>query len=263
VDQKKFMALKTGLQAGFGAPVDILTGGEKLLDPGGSVAPDSVNLAGAAGSTTRNPEIAPLPAVDPAAVARLVRTTQRAQVAEEVENLRKARRELERALARQGLQGGATFRFDRRGLIVTVATDRVLFASGSADLLPGGRRILDALHTTLLRLPNQLSIDGHTNRLPIRSTQFPSNWELSTDRATGVLRYLATAGGIPGWRMSATGYADTRPLLPHAAPRALVVNRRVEIVIMARVDDSTGRTVAQLGNAGTTRVQSSVGAGNG
>src|SRR5690349_23012994 len=60
VDQKKFNALKTGLAAGFGAPVAILTGGDALLTPGGSVAPDSVNLAGAAGSTTPSSGVDPV-----------------------------------------------------------------------------------------------------------------------------------------------------------------------------------------------------------
>jgi chemotaxis protein MotB len=253
VDSRKFAALKTGLQAGFGAPVAILDGGDKLLTPGGAVAPDSVNVSGSSGGVVRNAEIEPLPGIDPGAVGRLVRTTERAQVAEEVENLERARRELQRALHRRGLDGGATFRFDRRGLVVSVATDRVLFASGSAQLLPGGRRILDALHGTLRRLPNQLSVDGHTNRLPIRTREFPSNWELSTDRAAGVLRYLADTGDIPVSRMSAAGFADTQPLLPPTDRRALVANRRVEIVVLARVDDSAGRAVAELGAEGMQR----------
>jgi chemotaxis protein MotB len=145
---------------------------------------------------------------------------------------------------------GATFRFDERGLVVTIATDKVLFQSGSAELRPQGRHILDALEPTLATLPNQLSVDGHTNWLPISSAPFPSNWELSTDRATGVLRYLA-GRGIPATRMSATGYADTRPLLPRTNPRAVVVNRRVEIVVLAAVDDAQGRAVQQLGNDDT------------
>ncbi len=242
VDRAKFMALKTGLQAGFGAPVVMLSGSDALLDPGGSVAPDSVNLPGSNGRTKDFD-----PDVDPEAVAQLAKATERSQVAAEVRNLQRAKRELERALERAGLRRGATFRFDERGLVVSVATDDVLFDSGSATLRPQGRRILDALDATLLRLPNNLSVDGHTNWLPISSPVFPSNWELSTDRATGVLRYLASAGRIPVARMSATGFADTHPLLPRTDPRALVANRRVEIVVLARVDDSAGRAVAELG----------------
>jgi chemotaxis protein MotB len=124
----------------------------------------------------------------------------------------------------------------------------VLFDSGGATLLPGGRRILDTVSPTLIKLPNRLSIDGHTNSIPIATAQFPSNWELSTARATGVLRYLHSSHGIPYSRMSATGFADTRPLFPASNPKALALNRRVEIVVLARLDGSAGRAVAALGN---------------
>jgi chemotaxis protein MotB len=191
-------------------------------------------------------------ASSPEQVAKLVNATQQAQVRQEVDNLKKAEAALKAALARAGVPRGATFRFDERGLVVTVATDKVLFDSASADLRPQGRVILDALAPTLAGLPNRISVDGHTNSLPISSPRFPSNWELSTDRATGVLRYLTGAGHIPPARLSAAGYADTRPLLPPADPRALVVNRRVEVVVLAAVDDSAGRAVEQLGNAPAT-----------
>jgi chemotaxis protein MotB len=190
--------------------------------------------------------------VAPEQVAGLVKATEQAQVRQEVENLKKAEAALKAALKKAGIPNGAAFRFDERGLVVTIATDKVLFESGSATLRRQGRLILDTIEPTLAKLPNRLSIDGHTNSLPIATDRFPSNWELSTDRATGVLRYLARPGGVPVNRMSAAGYADTRPLLPASDPHALVVNRRVEIVVLAGVDDSLGRAVAQLGQDGTT-----------
>jgi chemotaxis protein MotB len=180
-------------------------------------------------------------------MAGLVKATQQAQVREEVENLKKAEEALKAALAKAGIPRGATFRFDERGLVVTIATDKVLFDSGGATLRRQGRLILDTIEPTLAELPNRISVDGHTNSLPIATDRFPSNWELSTDRATGVLRYLARPGGIPVDRMSAAGYADTRPLRPASDPRAVVVNRRVEIVVLAAVDNSLGQAVAQLG----------------
>jgi chemotaxis protein MotB len=251
VDQRKFAALKTGLSAGFGAPVAILTGGDQLLDPGGSVAPDSVNLAGAAGSQTPKTAVDPAAAVQPERVAELARAQEQAKVAQEVENLQQAQKDLEKALKDKGIDKGATFRFDERGLIVTIATDEVLFDSGGAGLKPGGRRILDTLAPTLRKLPNRLSIDGHTNNIPIRTAEFPSNWELSADRATGVLRYLRNAHALPYGRMSATGFADTQPLLPASDPKSLSANRRVEIVVIARIDDAAGRAVEELGNEAT------------
>ena len=252
VDTRKFMELKTGLESGFGAPVTFAAGSDHLLDPGGSVAPDTVNLAAAAGSsktvsaakdaTAANP-------VNPASVAQLVNATSKAQVAREVENLQRAKQKIQAALTHAGLQHSATFRFDERGLVVSIATDKVLFASGSATLEPEGQRILDAIAPTLDGLPNRISVDGHTNSIPINTPEFPSNWELSVARATGVLRYLIRVHHLPPDRLSATGFADTQPLIPLSDPRSTVANRRVEVVVIARVDDSAGREVAQLGNA--------------
>jgi chemotaxis protein MotB len=250
VDQKKFAALKTGLSAGFGAPVEIMPGANALLDPGGAVAPDSVNISGSTGGAKANANINPQIAVDPQKVAEIAASTSRAQVKKEVENLEKAQKELKKALSKAGVAKGATFRFDERGLVITIVTDNVLFLNGSAVLEPQGRRILNAVGPTLRTLPNRLSIDGHTNSIPINTSQFFSNWELSSGRATGVLRYLHDAERIPNSRMSATGFADTRPRLPKSNPRSLSVNRRVEIVVLARVDNSAGRAIAELGNAG-------------
>jgi chemotaxis protein MotB len=248
VDSKKFMALKTGLSAGFGAPVAFVDGADQMLDPGGAVAPDNPNLAGAAGGKTRSAAQDTTVGVQPEKVVKLVEAMNKAQVAKEVESLKNAKEQIAAALQQAGLAKNAAFRFDERGLVITIATDRVLFTSGSADLQPQGRKLLDAIAPALLRLPNRISVDGHTNSIPISTQRFPSNWELSGDRATGVLRYLIRTYRIPPDRMSATGFADTHPLLPKDNPRALDVNRRVEIVVVARVDDSAGRAVAALGN---------------
>jgi chemotaxis protein MotB len=249
VNQKKFDVFKAGLHAGFGSPQTMLAGGHDVLDAGGAVAPDSPQTPGMTDGGTGGTNANSWKDVSQGRVGQLVTATQEAQLRQEVDNLRAAKKALQAALVRAGLPHGATFRFDERGLVVTIATDKVLFDSGSAVLRPQGRRILDALTPTLAALPNRISVDGHTNRLPIATPQFPSNWELSTDRATGVLRYLAGPGRVPVARMSATGYADTMPLLPRSDPRALVANRRVEIVVLAAVDDAQGRAIAALGNA--------------
>ncbi len=247
VDQKKFAALKVGLAAGFGAPVAILHGGDAMLDPGGAIAPDSVNLAGSAEGETltanENPQ------VSPEKVAEIVRSTSKAAAAQEAANLKQAQEDLKKALEAAGLPKSATFRIDERGLVVTIATDQVLFDSGSASLRWKGKQILDALTPTLVKLPNKISVDGHTNSIPINTDRYPTNWELSTDRATGVLRYLAAK--LPVARMSATGFADTRPLKPGTSNAALTANRRVEIVVLASVDNTAGRAVAEVANEST------------
>ncbi len=245
VDANKFAAIKSGLAAGFGAPVTILQGGDALLDPGGAVAPDAVNLAGEARGETPSPKTDPMPSAEQ--VAAVVQATTRAAVSKEVDRLTEAQEQLQQALIEAGLKNGATFRIDERGLVVTIATDDVLFASGSAVLEPRGRKILDAIVPTMAGMPNRVSVDGHTDSVPIRTQRYPSNWELSTDRATGVLRYLAPK--VPTARMSATGFADTRPLRTGRAATALTANRRVEIVLLATLDNAAGRALAQQANA--------------
>jgi chemotaxis protein MotB len=262
VDAKKFAALKTGLTAGFGAPIEMLAGGDSMLEPGGAVAPDSVNLHGAAQGKTNQTPIDPAQVVDPETVAQLAKSQARANAAEEAKHLKKVRKQLEQALAKAGLRNGATFRFDERGLIVTIATDDVLFGSGSAVLRDQGRRILAALAPTLRRVPNRITVDGHTNWLPISTAQYPSNWELSADRASHVLRYLVESKRLDPKRISATAYADTQPLLPRSDPDAVRKNRRVEIVIVAQLDDDARRALAELANDAPLRPPSDTRSGS-
>jgi chemotaxis protein MotB len=106
----------------------------------------------------------------------------------------------------------------------------ILFGSGEAQLSLGGLEVLQRLAHTLKDSPHTVTIEGHTDSIPIRSARFPSNWELSSARAGSVVRYLE-ANGIASQRLRAIGYADTRPLANNntAANRAL--NRRVELML--------------------------------
>lgn len=144
--------------------------------------------------------------------------------------------EVERAVRESaegtGLIDEVGFRRDLRGLIVTIVTDRVLFEPGGADIQGRGLPILGVIADALEDLPNDVMVEGHTDRRPISTTRFPSNWELSTTRATSVLRYLVDQESFPVRRISAAGYADTRPVDTGDTPEALAKNRRVEIVVL-------------------------------
>lgn len=127
---------------------------------------------------------------------------------------------------------GITLRRDPRGLVVSVG-DALLFGSGSADLKPGARPALDAIAGVLQAHSHQISIEGHTDDVPISSERFGSNWELSTQRATNVLRYMTETFGLPPARFSASGYAEQRPIAPNITLEGRTQNRRVDIVIHA------------------------------
>ncbi len=130
------------------------------------------------------------------------------------------------------LDGKVSVRSDQRGVIITLLSDKMLFRRGSAVLSSNSGAVLDKVGKILKAAPNDIQIEGHTCNLPISSAQFPSNWELSTARAGVVLRYFTEHYGLPDKRFNASGYADTRPLLPNTTEARREKNRRVDIVLL-------------------------------
>ena len=132
-------------------------------------------------------------------------------------------------LAIHGEQQHLELLLDRHQLRLEVGND-ILFPSGTADLAAAGRSLLadvaEALHDDQL----EISVEGHTDDVPINTVRFPSNWELSSIRATTVARELI-ALGIPQHRLRVTGYADTRPRAANDSPTHRALNRRVSLVL--------------------------------
>jgi chemotaxis protein MotB len=122
-----------------------------------------------------------------------------------------------------------------------VLPSELLFDSGSATLAGPGRAELGKLATTLRHLASRipadidwiLRIDGHTDQIPINTTQFASNWELSTARAVSVVQFLV-AEGIAPQRLSAAGFGEFHPIDPAQTPEAFRRNRRIELKLTAR-----------------------------
>ncbi|MEA1676698.1 OmpA/MotB family protein [Nitrospirillum sp. BR 11163] len=104
--------------------------------------------------------------------------------------------------------------------------DRILFASGRADLAPSGRRLLATVARGLGTLTGIITVEGHTDDVAISTARFPTNWELSSARASAVVRELI-ANGVDPARLRAVGYANTKPL----DVRDRAANRRVTIVV--------------------------------
>ncbi|HTT81504.1 MAG TPA: peptidoglycan -binding protein [Stellaceae bacterium] len=117
-----------------------------------------------------------------------------------------------------------------------VFQSEVLFQPGKADLSDAAKKQLDPVVTVLKQIAAQippdlnwvLQVNGHTDHTPIHNAQFASNWELSTERAISVVRYMISQG-IPADRLAAAGFADTEPLDPAATPAAYQRNRRIEL----------------------------------
>ena len=139
---------------------------------------------------------------------------------------------------------------ESRGVVIRFS-DRVLFDPGSATLTGQGRGVLTSLSPVLRRQRYPLVIEGHTDNQPIRTSRYPSNWELSTNRSTAVLHQLVT-DSIPGRQMSAAGYADTHPRASNATSAGRARNRRVEIVVRAPAATRTATTATTV-TTGTSR----------
>lgn len=121
----------------------------------------------------------------------------------------------------------------QEGVVSFRISSEILFASGESELTAKGKLVVNKLLPVFNKAgSHQVVVEGHTDNVPIRSAQFPSNWELSSARASSVVRHLETQGVISK-RMRAVGYAETRPMQSNLTGIGRSVNRRVEIVMEA------------------------------
>jgi chemotaxis protein MotB len=274
VDQKKFAQLAAGLSAGFGAQSVTFQGSASTLDGSGNATQfipiDPGANPGDGGSGTANMSAKQKQAVEAAVRAESrAKASQNAQAAaKEAQDLKKIEQQISDSLAKSKLLGDVKFTINQRGLVVTVLTNEVVFPGNRADLQPGGAKILDAIAPPLLKRPNNIEVDGNTNQLKATTSFYPSGWELSTARASTVVRYLI-GGGLAKDRMQAVGFSDTKPLLPAGDPRSVQLNRRVDVVVLTQLSadqaallpsaagtDSTlhaGQTTAEATAAATTK----------
>jgi chemotaxis protein MotB len=130
------------------------------------------------------------------------------------------------------LESEVSTRIDRRGLVITLIADQSLYASGSADLPPKTKRLLDEINLLFGTTRSHLRVEGNTDSVPIQTPLYPTNWELSAARATGVTRYLVEEKHVSPLRVSLAGYGEYRPRADNGSPGARRFNRRVDIVIL-------------------------------
>ncbi|HHW12402.1 MAG TPA: flagellar motor protein MotB [Firmicutes bacterium] len=142
-------------------------------------------------------------------------------------------REIEAMLAEEGVGASVEIFQEERGLIISFK-EKIFFDIGSAQLRPEARSLLSRVGRVLVADDHDIRVEGHTCDLPIRSATFPSNWELSTTRATNVTRFLIEEVGIEPSRLGATGYAEFRPIAPNDSEENRVRNRRVDLLLLSR-----------------------------
>ncbi|MEK7858564.1 MAG: OmpA family protein [Elusimicrobiota bacterium] len=125
-----------------------------------------------------------------------------------------------------------------KGKLTVNMVDRILFDSGLAEVRPEGTKVLERIGTILNGVKDKdIRIEGHTDNVPIRGdlkAKYPSNWELSTARATAVARYFQDKAKVEASKLVATGYAEFRPVSPNDTPEHRALNRRIEIVLVPK-----------------------------
>jgi chemotaxis protein MotB len=141
------------------------------------------------------------------------------------------RGELERALAAEIKRNEVALHMEPDGLVVSLR-EIGFFDSGSASIKPGAEAALSRIAAILKEHAFPVRIEGHTDNVPIHTAQFASNWELSTSRATQLVKLLVEQQGIPADRLSAAGYAEFHPAASNDTAKGRQLNRRVDVVIL-------------------------------
>jgi chemotaxis protein MotB len=141
-------------------------------------------------------------------------------------------RELERYIRQNHLENRVQVHMDHRGLVITLLSDNSYYDSGSAELRPETKKILDEVDVFLRKNDNLIRVEGNTDDVPIATSEYPSNWELSTARAVNVVRYLVEHDRLYPTRISAAGYGQYRPRTDNSTSEKRQQNRRVDVVLL-------------------------------
>ena len=223
IDKQKFIEIANSLRSAFQSN----SNGEQLNVNKGK---DLINLIernnavdDAAQSQTND---------DPAMRKDQVLESEIEKIAEAIkeQKLQDVKEKIEKAVEKLGLQEYVTIVEEKYSLILRI-NSVILFDLGSADIKPYGVDVLVKLGKFLSELDNDIMIQGHTCDLPINTKEFPSNWELSTKRATNVAKFIIEKCGLKPEKLGATGFAEFKPLKPNDGEANRQQNRRIDIVI--------------------------------
>jgi chemotaxis protein MotB len=250
VNISKYQVLQQSLKSAFSG--SILPGGHAILQSGSQSTaehvpataavpsivplvptPASRSSASTGSANTPAAQAAKAASAKPLTTAQLkaALNSMAASVAEQ-QNFKALQKKLNDYAKAHGFSSQVQTVIERRGLVVRVLTDKLLFDSGQATLQPAGSPLLEEVAMLLnVDKSHPITVEGNTDNRPIATSQFPSNWELSTARATTVVRFLI-AHGVNAGRLAAAGYAALHPVDSNATTAGRSRNRRVDIVLM-------------------------------
>jgi chemotaxis protein MotB len=191
----KFEKLSQGLSEAFHVPVKSAAAGGGLFDGGNGIVPG--------GSVT----------VDINRDLQFIRSI------------------VDKQSALAGVSGSIIVNKESDHIVIRMA-DQLIFPSASADLRTQALPLLDIVANAVRDLPNEIRVEGHTDNVPVNTAKYPTNWELSSARATAVLRYLVEHAGVDPTHVFAAGYGEERPIATNLTPEGRALNRRADIVVL-------------------------------
>ena len=212
VDADKFEKLKNSLATGFGASeVGSIDTAEGIVVPADRVGEEG------------EPVEVPLTPIELAKA--------------EVDKLEALKEQMRVNLANNGLEHTVEFKIDERGLTIRLVGSETFFGSNSVALAGVAPSVLDAVSPVLAGTSYEIAVEGHADsRAP--GAPFATNWELSSGRATQVLRRLVESGGVGQERVGAVGFGSARPMVAGDTEAAMAANRRVDIVVISDQPES-------------------------
>ncbi|RNE66672.1 OmpA/MotB family protein [Cryobacterium tepidiphilum] len=221
VDQSKFKQLANSLATGFGTVAS-----ENVDAAEGVIVPPDLVKADGAGFTDTETNV----------------ETDLDLARDEVAKLVKIRDEMRENLRRNGVEDLVQFKIDERGLTVGLVGSETFFRPDRADLSAKATVVLDSIAPALATAHRNVSIEGHADKHG-RTINFPTDWELSSGRATQVLRRLVEHGGVPPGEVGAVGYGAARPAATGDALEDMAQNRRVDVVVLSTLPDKARKLI--------------------
>jgi len=229
IDAQRFKQIAGELSKAFGVQrevpaVEIPMGTSPIFDKFSPGIPEPTPVESVRQQTTeQQPDLETLRARIEDELREKVESTTQAQINASMQTLQEL-------LEDDIRQGKLQLEQDRRRIIIRVE-EKGSFPSGSAEMSAGFDNMLEKIAGVLSRMPGDITVEGHTDNIPINTYRFESNWDLSAARASSVANALLHAKTLNPERMRVQGFAETRPRASNDWPETRALNRRVEIIV--------------------------------
>ncbi|TFB83830.1 hypothetical protein E3O44_18485 [Cryobacterium algoricola] len=242
VDEVKFVQLKNSLATGFGSvdvgKIDTATGVVVSAANANANDPAAQDLGTTGATSTSTATATATPAPTPALTDLQIAT-------QEISELTSVQAALQAAVTAQGIDSIVQFTIDARGLTIGLVGTDAFFAPNLATLSPKATAVIDALSPILAADKREVRVEGHADRHGV-TLNYATDWELSSARATSVLRRLVESGGVAGERISAIGYGSTRSVTTADSLDAMAQNRRVDVVLLSSEPDAVRALIPSI-----------------